>query len=171
MEETDRVVKLSELIAGIDNYTERVKPKRHSIIWNILDERTVKTYKPLTSNALLIRMLEPIRTSKYDTTIDNPDLYRNISEIRCDDISEIRNKDTTIFNQEHAMLIKKILKNNYDEIVVHCSLGISRSSGIMLAIAKYIKDVNMIAYIESRDFYIPNRHIEQTLYKVLRSDV
>src|SRR3712207_7061620 len=69
---SDNIISIIDLNSNLDETYERLKPKKHSIYWNVLDCYSVQDYKPITNNALLIRMLEPIRGNQcYDLDIKN----------------------------------------------------------------------------------------------------
>lgn len=169
---SDNIISIIDLNSNLDETYERLKPKKHSIYWNVLDCYSVQDYKPITNNALLIRMLEPIRGNKcYDLDIKNINLYKEVVCIRCDDIEKQIQEKTILFNNNHAKQIQTTLYNNYDEIVVHCSAGISRSAGVMLAVAEYLNDTEMIDYINKCGFYMPNRYITKVLLNTLNKEV
>ena len=65
-----------------------------------------------------------------------------------------------IYNEKHAKMINDfILNNDFDEILVHCALGISRSPAVMAYIAPILDDKKMFNDILSEKHFIPNKLI------------
>lgn len=110
--------------------------------FSICDDYSIRNYMLKGKNSLLIRILEP----SYDTNgipyqINNIEQYKNVLELYIyDTIDNYNNQNTKyIFNYEHAKILNDfIITNDFDEVVVHCSLGISRSPAIMICIAKIL---------------------------------
>ena len=65
-----------------------------------------------------------------------------------------------IYNEKHAKMINDfILNNDFDEILVHCALGISRSPAVMAYIALILDDKKMFNDILNEKHFIPNKLI------------
>lgn len=53
-------------------------------------------------------------------------------------------------------IMELISQNQFDEVVVHCNAGQSRSAGIMLGIAMLLKNKKIEEEILSDSYYMPN---------------
>lgn len=115
------------------------------------DEYTIEHIKPLGKNPIVIRILdyekEPLKNFPNVLTIYVSDLEKNYGL-------------GNLYNESHAKQINDfILNNDFDEILVHCSLGISRSPGVMAYIALILDDKKMFNDILSQKHFIPNKLI------------
>lgn len=114
------------------------------LYWGIYDDYTVRKLEPRGNKPILIRILEPSykRNNKIPYKIETIDKYI-VLELYFDDISEYppeKYKDRfVLFDINMAKkLVSFIEKHDFDEIVVHCSQGISRSSAIMVCISRIL---------------------------------
>lgn len=112
----------------------------------IFDEQRVKNLKLRGTKTILIRILEPetIKPSKIENIKD----YVGILELHIKDyVSNIEEKELDpIFSK----LNKFILTNDFDEIIIHCSLGISRSPAIMMCISQILNNKKLLLEIEKK---------------------
>lgn len=136
--------------------------------FNIYDDYSIRNYIPKGKKSILIRILEPsYNINGIPYKIDTIKLYKNILELYIfDTINKNSNEDSKyIFNQEHAKILNNfIINNDFDEIVVHCSLGISRSPAIMICIAKILGN-NKLENIIKEKYKFYNLHIVDTFEK------
>lgn len=141
--------------------------------FNIYDDVSIRNYNLKGKKAILIRILEPsYKVSGIPYIINNINQYKDILELYIEDTiigSQIINKEN-VFDYEKAKILNDfILKNDFDEVVVHCSLGISRSPAIMICIAKMLNNSKLENIIKERyKFY--NEYIvnvfERTNYSI-----
>lgn len=130
--------------------------------WNVLDDYTVRRYSPKGSNSILIRVLEPrYKDSGEPYNIYNINKYSNVLKLYFDDLREeppIKYKDRfVVFNKEECMkLINFIHENSFDEVVVHCNAGVSRSSAIMICVSRLLNLSNIEEAIYNNHKYSPN---------------
>lgn len=122
--------------------------------FSICNDVSIRNHNKKGDKAILIRILEPsYKLSGIPYKINNIDQYKDILELYIDDTvigSDIINKEN-VFDYEKAKILNDfILKNNFDEVVVHCSLGISRSPAIMLCIAKILNNSELEKIIKEK---------------------
>lgn len=122
--------------------------------FNICNDVSVRNYNLKGKNPILIRVLEPsYKISGIPYEIDNIDQYIDVLELYIKDtisVSEIISGEN-VFNYEKSKILNDfILKNDFDEVVVHCSLGISRSPAIMICIAKIIESNELETLIKEK---------------------
>lgn len=88
---------------------------------------------PTSKKAILIRIF-----SDYSDYFDMKyiDLYSNVLELCIEDLCIKKDEDN--LSDKFMELNKFILSNDFDEVIVHCTLGISRSPAIMICIAKIL---------------------------------
>lgn len=133
--------------------------------WGIYDNYMVRHYEPKGKAPILIRLLEPSYKERgIPYKIRHINKYVNILELYFDDITrDIPEKYQgryTLFNESTAKEIISFITNNiYDEIVVHCNAGISRSSAIMVCIAKALSRKDIVKEIYDSRLYLPNPKI------------
>ena len=134
--------------------------------YNILNSSSIQNYIPKGNTPILIRVLEP--SYKYLGTpyqITNIDKYKAVLELYLDDTKLTYDNKDNIFNYETAKILNDfILKNEFDEIVVHCSLGISRSPAIMICIAKILNNKKLENIIK-KNYKFYNSHITDIFEK------
>lgn len=132
--------------------------------FGIYDYRTIQSLKPKADNAVLIRILEPSwEISGCPYVIKNIEDYNNVLELYFHDItnSQIQLPNTAIgFSKDLAKKLNHfILENDFDEIAIHCSAGISRSPAIGLCVSKILQNKEMEDMILSYSHFIPNKQI------------
>lgn len=119
--------------------------------YGIYDEYTITKIKPLGKKPIVIRLLD---TEKEP--LENFDKVLNL--FVADIIMKLDAKN--IYNEKHAKMINEfILNNDFDEILVHCSLGISRSPAVMAYIALILDDKKMFNDILNEKHFLPNKLI------------
>lgn len=119
--------------------------------YGIYDEYTITKIKPLGKKPIVIRLLD---TEKEP--LENFDKVLNL--FVADIIMKLDAKN--IYNEEHAKMINEfILNNDFDEILVHCALGISRSPAVMAYIALILDDKKMFNDILNEKHFLPNKLI------------
>ena len=66
----------------------------------------------------------------------------------------LKGNKSNLFNYEKALTLNNfILENDFDEVVVHCSLGISRSPAIMICVAKILNNLELENKIKEKYKY------------------
>lgn len=119
--------------------------------YGIYDEYTITKIKPLGKKPIVIRLLD---TEKEP--LENFDKVLNL--FVADIIMKLDAKN--IYNEKHAKMINEfILNNDFDEILVHCALGISRSPAVMAYIALILDDKKMFNDILNEKHFLPNKLI------------
>ena len=117
------------------------------------DEYTIEHIKPLGKNPIVIRILDYEKEPLKD--------FSNVLTIYVSDL-EKKYGSGNLYNESHAKQINEfILNNDFDEILVHCSLGISRSPAVMAYIALILDDKKMFNDILSQKHFFPNKLILQ----------
>ena len=93
---------------------------------------------PISESSILIRIF-----SDYSDYFDMKyiDLYSNVLELCIEDLCVKKDEDN--LSDKFMELNKFILSNDFDEVIVHCTLGISRSPAIMICIAKILCCLDM----------------------------
>lgn len=140
--------------------------------WGIYDDYTIRTVKPKTKSSILIRLSQPSYLAKgVDYKIYHLDEYKAVLELYIDDIREVNDKECysqfKIFTSLHVMkLIDFIHEHDFDEVNVHCSAGISRSSAIMICISKILNLKEIEETILNSNCYLPNPLIIDTFNKI-----
>lgn len=119
--------------------------------YGIYDEDTITKIKPLGKKPIVIRLLD-----KDKEPLENFDKVLNLFVADINMELDLEN----IYNEKHAKMINDfILNNDFDEILVHCALGISRSPAVMAYIALILDDKKMFNDILSEKHFIPNKLI------------
>lgn len=117
------------------------------------DEYTIEHIKPLGKNPIVIRILDYEKEPLKD--------FPNVLTIYVSDL-EKKYGSGNLYNESHAKQINEfILNNDFDEVLVHCSLGISRSPAVMAYIALILDDKKMFNDILSQKHFFPNKLILQ----------
>ena len=104
---------------------------------------------PTNEKTVLIRIF-----SNYSDFFDMKyiDLYSNVLELCIEDFC-VKNVEDKL-RDKFIELNRFILFNDFEEIIVHCTLGISRSPAIMICIAKILDSLDMENIIkENFKFY------------------
>lgn len=119
--------------------------------YGIYDEDTITKIKPLGKKPIVIRLLD-----KDKEPLEN---FDNVLKLFVADINMELDLEN-IYNEKHAKMINDfILNNDFDEILVHCALGISRSPAVMAYIALILDDKKMFNDILSEKHFMPNKLI------------
>ncbi len=119
--------------------------------YGIYDEDTITKIKPLGKKPIVIRLLD-----KDKEPLENFDKVLNLFVADINMELDLEN----IYNEKHAKMINDfILNNDFDEILVHCALGISRSPAVMAYIALILDDKKMFNDILNEKHFIPNKLI------------
>ena len=119
--------------------------------YGIYNEYTITKIKPLGKKPIVIRLLD-----KYKEPLENFDKVLNLLVADINMELDLEN----IYNEKHAKMINDfILNNDFDEILVHCALGISRSPAVMAYIALILDDKKMFNDILNEKHFIPNKLI------------
>ena len=119
--------------------------------YGVYDEDTITKIKPLGKKPIVIRLLD-----KEKEPLENFDKVLNLFVADINMELDLEN----IYNEKHAKMINDfILNNDFDEILVHCALGISRSPAVMAYIALILDDKKMFNDILSEKHFIPNKLI------------
>ena len=119
--------------------------------YGIYDEDTITKIKPLGKKPIVIRLLD-----KDKEPLEN---FDNVLKLFVADINKELDLEN-IYNEKHAKMINDfILNNDFDEILVHCALGISRSPAVMAYIALILDDKKMFNDILSEKHFMPNKLI------------
>lgn len=130
----------------------------------IYDNITIQNLKLKGTKPLLIRVLEPsYLKSSIPYGIKNINEYVDILELYFDDIINQniqKSSDYIYFSKDMAKSLNVfILKNDFDEIAVHCSAGISRSPAIGLCISKILDNKSIENEIINYSHFIPNKQV------------
>lgn len=125
------------------------------MIFGIYDEYRIKDIIPKTHNTLLIRILEPSNIKEDNSDLRYANDYKKIIHLYLYDIYNVEDIIKKEFNQKNLKIINNIiLENNYEEILIHCSLGISRSPAVMICISKIINNKKLEKFIKNNySFY------------------
>lgn len=107
-----------------------------------------------------------INDTGYDTMLHENKKIIDIHKIWFDDIERNTNQKLKLMTIDQAKGIKEFVdkyKNKIDNLVIHCTAGISRSSSIGCVIARYLN--NDDNYIWASGRYMPNKHVYKTMCK------
>lgn len=103
----------------------------------------------------LISILSSVETSLFENVKNK---YDKVLELRFDDIP-IPIEDYIIFNKEHLEQIREFVKDDED-IDIHCSAGISRSTAVAIGICILKGNIAMMLdYLDRHHLIIPNDYI------------
>lgn len=103
----------------------------------------------------LISILSSVETSLFENVKNK---YDKVLELRFDDIP-IPIEDYIIFNKEHLEQIREFVKDDED-IDIHCSAGISRSTAVAIGICILKSNIAMMLdYLDRHHLIIPNDYI------------
>lgn len=119
--------------------------------FHICNEVSVRNYKLEGKKSILIRLLEPSYKDNIPYEIDNVSSYSNILELYIDDTVNDKYITLNSFNFDMALELNKfILENDFDEVVIHCALGMSRSPALMICVAKILGNENLEKIIKEK---------------------
>lgn len=139
--------------------------------FNICNDVDIRNFALNGKRPILIRVLEPSYKDKIPYQINNLSDYSCVLELYIKDTVNCFSLTDNDFNDKTAKLLNTfILNHTFDEVVVHCSLGISRSPAIMICIAKILNNATLENIIEN-NFRNYNRYIvdvfENYDYKII----
>lgn len=118
----------------------------------IFDNIRVRNLKLKGKNKILIRIFDrdAYHVEKYN--ILNIDEYNDVLELYIKDISKF--DDVSYLSYCFSELNDFLLANNFDEIIVHCSMGMSRSPAIMICIGYMLNNIKLVNMVkENYKFY------------------
>lgn len=126
--------------------------------FGIYGESEINYIKPSGKKTVLIRIFCP--TTKKIPELETKDLYEDILTLNIEDLSEKLETPEFVerLNKEFNKLNHFILNNIFDEIIVHCAAGLSRSPAIMICISKILGNYE-IEKIVKDNFPIYNKCI------------
>lgn len=140
--------------------------------YSIYDYYRVENFKPKGKKPILIRILNPNTDNDPLSSFKYIEEYMDVLELYFDDIPHNKIYETSEYYfslEDMKKLNDFILKNDFDEIVVHCTLGMSRSPAIMICIAKILNNNNLEQLVASK-FRIYNKSLvnifEQYPYQI-----
>jgi len=116
--------------------------------FGIFDEERVRNLMLSGNRPILIRIFSPNTSKEEQTIIRNEDSYIGILELYLKDYVE--NPKQNELKEIFEKLNQFILENCFDEVIVHCSMGISRSPAIMICIAKILNNYEMEKIIKEK---------------------
>lgn len=105
-----------------------------------------------------------INDTGYDTNISKNDKIIDVCKLWFDDIERNTNQKLKLMTIDQAKGIKEFVdkyKNKIDNLVIHCTAGISRSSSIGCVIARYLNNDDNYLWATGR--YMPNKHVYKTM--------
>ena len=116
----------------------------------IFGDYQVRNLKLKGKNIILIRIFSENWYNKYE--ILNASKYNDVLELYINDLSKV--DDISYLKDNFQELNSFILDNEFDEIIVHCGLGVSRSPAIMICIGYILNNMNLVESIkENYKFY------------------
>lgn len=140
--------------------------------WGIFDEVSIRTIQPRTPRSVLIRILEPsYLSSGIPYEIQTIHHYQAVLDLYFDDIREkredIEDLSWTLFQSHYVeQLVEFLQAHPCDEINVHCSAGISRSSALMICIARLFNLKEIETTIWQSQQFSPNPFMLQVFEQV-----
>ena len=114
--------------------------------FGIYGEDEIDSIKLRGNSSILIRICG-------DRCLNTSALYKEILYLDIEDIVNFDNlTDKFKINlvKEFIKLNEFILKNDFDEIIIHCALGISRSPAIMICVSKILGSFEMEKIIKEK---------------------
>ena len=132
-------------------------------------ECTLFSFKDLTEDYIVIS----INDTGYGTVIYKNKKIKDILYLWFDDIweKEHEDEDLKLMRKTDAIKIKMFIdtyKYKVNNIIVHCTAGISRSGAVGCVLARYLNgDDN---YLLATGKYIPNKHVYKLMCEVLGLD-
>lgn len=130
--------------------------------YHICNEVNVRNYDLKGKKSILIRALNSsYRENGVPYQIENIDDYSAVLELYLDDTPNEKYITLNSFNIDKALELNNfILENDFDEIVIHCTLGISRSPALMICVAKILGNEKLEEIIK-HNYSLYNKFITQ----------
>ncbi len=158
-------------MSRLANYINKEKrqidfdPMKLSIL--ALPEVMAINYQPISEQSLLIRIAD-VGTSFMP--LKDPHRYQAILEIHFNDInetddywglSEKEKEEMKLFNPKHRQLIYQFIDEHpdFEQIVIHCKAGISRSSAVAMGIAEHYQLEEALDKLKMIKRYLPNPRV------------
>lgn len=126
------------------------------MIITVLSRQEVKNYIPRDNSAIIrITSQYPFRELKGNFNYSLEMFFDDISELVEDDFDNMSNIITKEEAFEIIVFLHKIIKENCEELVVHCDYGKGRSPAVAAAISNILNiefdinsypDINMLVY-------------------------
>jgi len=137
-------------------------------IIKIFHEEVAKRYNP-ANNSVIIRALNPCCEGKY-IKLPNESKYSDVLVLYFTDARRSRssNQNNKFFSKEDAINIVKFFRRykNIDEIIVHCTVGETRSPGIALALAYYLEDLK-----KAKEIIIEKPNFHEEVYYAIKKEI
>lgn len=133
------------------------------------DEMTLFSTKDLAKDYIVVS----INDTNHDTVIyDNKNII-DILYLHFDDIPHIipKKPELKLMHKHQAYSIKSFIdyyKDKINNIIVHCTAGISRSGAVGCALSRYLNGCDN--YLLATGRYIPNKHVYKLMCEVLSLD-
>ena len=108
--------------------------------FGIYSRYIVDDVMPIGKKSILIRVFSD-NNDYFDMKYIN--LYSNVLNLCIKDFCEKKEDELEQLRVKFVELNNFILSNDFDEVIVHCTLGISRSPAIMICIAKILGSLDM----------------------------
>ena len=100
--------------------------------FGICDGHRIKYANPKGGKAILIRCLSQSEYTRSPLATQDIVKYSNILKLNL--------QDKNFLSLENIKLLNEfIINNDFDEVIAHCALGISRSPAIMICVAKILQ--------------------------------
>lgn len=133
-------------------------------MYRILNDYTVRHYMPKGEKTILIRLLEPVyRTEGVPYCIEFESEFKAILNIYVDDVvedNELAHKYFHVFSEEMAAeIVDFVDAHEFDELIVHCNKGMSRSSAVMIGILNHLEEFELEQMVSNSNLYTPNELI------------
>lgn len=106
------------------------------LYFSIMDEGSASEYNPIGERPILIRCYY-----NHLCKIEHIDKFIDVLELKFAEgtLEDIEKNKDIVFNEKMAIELNKfILKNDFDEIVIHCSAGAARSPAIGMCVARIL---------------------------------
>ena len=152
------------------------KEKSKKLYFSIEHCFCMENFVPKGKKSILIRVLEPeYKKGGIPYKIKNIDKFSNVLELYFHDVYGRKNpEDITelegeyeIFTKEMALELNNfILNNDFDEVVIHCAAGMSRSPAIAMCVARILKLEELAKKIAITGNFTPNLLVLSVFSKI-----
>lgn len=143
---------------------------------HILSRDEAQKWKSVNEDgtSVLIRVLEP-RNYEHNLILASPNRFSDVIEVFVDDVTQeaynerLIGSNFVVYSDSDADTVSDFIWSNkdVDDLVIHCHGGISRSSGIALAVAEVFNLVDVLEHIETSRRYVPNQTVYERTKKAL----